>query len=96
MDCRLQTMRRKELRGRTNRQETGPGRATAAIWATTDSVPLTILARTLSGVAYSALAISGTLAMRSLLPRELAATGQGMYQVTATGAGTQPGLQRGK
>ena len=57
----------------------------AAIWATTDSVPVTILARTLSGAGYSALAISGTLAMRSLLPRELAATGQGMYQVTAAG-----------
>ena len=57
----------------------------AVIWATTDSVPITILARTLSGIGYSALAISGTLAMRSLLPRELAATGQGMYQVTAAG-----------
>jgi MFS family permease len=57
----------------------------AAIWATTDSVPVTILARTLSGAGYSALAISGTLAMRSLLPRALAATGQGMYQVTAAG-----------
>lgn len=57
----------------------------AVIWATTDSIPVTILARTLSGVAYAALAISGTLAMRSLLPRALAATGQGMYQVTAVG-----------
>ena len=57
----------------------------AVIWATTDSVPITILARTVSGAGFSALAISGTLAMRSLLPRQLAATGQGMYLVTAGG-----------
>ena len=55
-------------------------------WAVLDSPTLIIATRFVSGIAFAGLWVGAVLTMAVLLPPQLQATGQGLYQVTAFGA----------
>jgi MFS transporter, PPP family, 3-phenylpropionic acid transporter len=55
-------------------------------WAVLDVPALIIASRLLTGVAYAAMTVGVVLTMASILPPELQATGQGLFQTTAFGA----------
>lgn len=67
--------------------------ASAVIYATClasyvvlDAPPLIVATRVLSGAAFAGLIVSGVVSISTLLPRDLQATGQALYQTTAFGA----------
>ena len=55
-------------------------------WAVLDSPTLIIASRVLTGVAYASMTVGVVLTMAAILPPELQATGQGLFQTTAFGA----------
>lgn len=59
--------------------------ATFAAWVVLDSPALIIATRIPSGFAFAALWVGSVLTMATLLPPQLQATGQGLYQLTGFG-----------
>ena len=55
-------------------------------WVVIDSPTLIIASRVLTGVAYASMTVGVVLTMAAILPPELQATGQGLFQTTAFGA----------
>lgn len=56
-----------------------------AAWVVIDAPAMLIVSRLFTGVAYAGMGVAAVLAMWTLLPARLQATGQGLYQVTAFG-----------
>jgi MFS family permease len=54
-------------------------------WALLGDPTLIIATRLVSGVAYAAIAITAVMTIAALLPAELQATGQGLYQTVGYG-----------
>jgi len=57
-----------------------------ASWTVIEAVPLIILTRTLTGVAFAGILVGTVMTIGRLLPAELQATGQALYQTIAFGA----------
>lgn len=57
-----------------------------ASWVVLDSPTLIIASRVLTGMAYASMTVGVVLTMAAVLPPELQATGQGLFQTTAFGA----------
>lgn len=55
-------------------------------WAVLDSPTLIIASRVLTGVAYASMTVGVVLTIAAILPPDLQATGQGLFQTTAFGA----------
>jgi MFS family permease len=56
-------------------------------WSVTDAPVVIIATRTLSGVGFAGVIVSVVLTIAALLPAELQATGQSLFQLTAFGIG---------
>jgi PPP family 3-phenylpropionic acid transporter len=56
-------------------------------WMVLDTPGTIIVTRSLTGVAFSGIVVSMVLTVSLMLPRELQATGQSLFQVTAFGIG---------
>lgn len=54
-------------------------------WAVLDAIPAIIVVRGLTGVAFAAITIGAVMAIASLLPSRLQATGQGLFATVAFG-----------
>jgi MFS family permease len=61
--------------------------AVSASWIVLDSAPLIIATRLVSGVAFAWILVCVVLTIARLLPSELQATGQSLYQTFAFGLG---------
>ena len=60
--------------------------ACMASWTVIEAVPLIVLTRTLTGFAFAGILVGTVMTIGRLLPAELQATGQALYQTIAFGA----------
>ncbi len=61
------------------------GVVAALLWASTDEVILLLAGRPIIGSSYACLTVAGVIAIRRLLPREIQATGQSLFQALGFG-----------